>query len=175
MTKPNLQRRAFLRGRSPRFNKAAIRPPWSLPTDDFVEGCERCDDCAKACPENIIAKGDGGYPEIDFSRGECTFCGKCVESCKAGAFETSIERTANNAWDLVAKVLPSCLSMNQVMCRTCGDHCDMRAIRFQLQLGGNATPLINEDLCTGCGACLYVCPNHSIEIRNNKNDSNSRS
>ena len=168
MAEPNLQRRAFLRGRSPKFNKAAIRPPWTLPVADFVESCERCDDCAEACPEKIIFKGDGGYPEIDFSRGECTFCGKCVESCKADAFDTSIERSADNAWDLIVEVLPNCLSMNQVMCRACGDHCDAGAIRFQLKLGGNADPLIDDALCTGCGACLYVCPNKSIEITNSK-------
>ena len=163
MAEPNLQRRAFLRGRSPKFNKAAIRPPWSLPLVDFIASCERCDDCAKACPEKIIVKGDGGYPEVDFKRGECTFCGQCVDSCHANAFVAGA-RDTNNAWDVVAKVLPDCLSLNQVMCRACGDHCDARAIRFQLKIGGNAEPLINHNLCTGCGACLYVCPNKSIEI-----------
>lgn len=168
MAEPDLHRRAFLRGRSPKFNKAAIHPPWSLPFADFIDACERCDDCAIACPEGIIIKGDGAYPEVDFSRGECTFCGKCAESCEANAFASDDPRNASSAWGLVAKILPNCLSMNQVMCRACGDHCDVGAIRFQLKLGGNAEPLIDDELCTGCGACLYVCPNKSIEIKENK-------
>lgn len=173
MAEPNLQRRSFLRGRSPKFSKAAIHPPWSLPIADFIDACERCDDCARACPEGIIIKGDGAYPEVDFRRGECTFCGKCVASCEASAFSSAVEKETANAWQLTAKVLPACLSLNQVMCRACGDHCDAGAIRFQLKLGGNAEPLIQDDLCTGCGACLYVCPNNSIEMIKNKDKEQS--
>ncbi|MCK5903196.1 MAG: ferredoxin-type protein NapF [Cocleimonas sp.] len=163
MATPNLGRRAFLRGRSPRYNKTAIRPPWSRSIDSFIEHCTRCDDCAEACPENIIIKGDGGYPEVDFSRGECTFCKQCVEGCTADAFSTK-NNTINSAWALQAKVLSTCLSINKVTCRSCGDHCDAGAIRFQLKVGGVAIPIIENEHCTGCGACVYVCPSKSITL-----------
>jgi ferredoxin-type protein NapF len=164
MSKVNLDRRSFLRGRSPKFNKAAIHPPWTRPIDEFITQCTRCSDCATACPTGIIIKGDGGYPEVDFSRGECLFCEKCIQSCKADAFIHNIEKTANNAWSLVTTVLPNCLSLNRVMCRACGDHCDVQAIRFQLKVGGIAEPIIQDELCTACGACLYVCPESAIQI-----------
>jgi ferredoxin-type protein NapF len=65
-------RRGFFRGR-PR-PKAEIRPPWALAESLFTDCCTRCNDCIDACPEQIIVIGDGGYPTIDFKRGECTFC-----------------------------------------------------------------------------------------------------
>jgi ferredoxin-type protein NapF len=52
----------------------------------FVDGCSQCGDCLNVCPENIIKKGDGGFPEVDFLQGECTFCQKCVESCDQNIF-----------------------------------------------------------------------------------------
>jgi ferredoxin-type protein NapF len=164
MILPNLQRRAFLRGRSPRYNKKALRPPWSLPIEIFIEQCERCDACRQACPENIIIKGDAGYPEVDFSKGECTFCGNCVESCQADAFSTQ-ENMPGNAWATQVAVLETCLSINKITCRSCGDHCDTGAIRFQLQVGGSAIPIIQHDRCTGCGACVFICPSQSLEIK----------
>ena len=171
MTEPNLKRRAFLRGRSPKFNKEAIHPPWSLPFADFIEQCERCDDCITACPENILVRGDGGFPEVDFRRGECTFCTDCVTACHANAF-CSDDLSEEKAWDLSVAILTSCLSVNAVMCRACGDHCDSSAIHFKLQTGGVSIPEITQKNCTGCGACFYACPNQSIAITNKNNRTN---
>ena len=172
MTEPNLRRRAFLRGRSPKFNKAAIHPPWSLPFADFINNCERCDNCIKACPEKIIVRGDGGFPEVNFTQGECIFCTDCVEACDANAFHTG-DLKEENAWDLSVTILPSCLSINAVMCRACGDHCDTDAIHFKLQTGGVSIPEVIQEDCTGCGACLYACPNQSISIVVNSTKNNS--
>jgi ferredoxin-type protein NapF len=51
-----------------------------------------------------------------------------------------------------------------VVCRTCGDVCDARAIHFQLRVGGAALPLLDETACTGCGECIAVCPVQAVEI-----------
>ena len=167
MTEPNLKRRAFLRGRSPKFNKAAIHPPWALPFAAFIDHCERCDACIDACSEGIIVRGDGGFPEVDFTRGECVFCTDCVKACDAGAFQAfqRDEFKEKDAWDLSVEILTSCLSLNAVVCRSCGDHCDTGAISFRLQTGGVSVPMIEEKNCTGCGACLYVCPKDAIAIK----------
>ena len=61
-----------------------IRPPWSLPENEFVERCTRCGDCISDCPQHILDKGRGGFPQVDFSRGECLFCGECVQTCTTG-------------------------------------------------------------------------------------------
>ncbi|KAG1658133.1 Ferredoxin-type protein NapF [Nymphon striatum] len=123
-----------------------VRPPYSVEETSFIETCNRCDDCISACPENIIIRGDGGYPEIDFKQGECTFCNRCADTCHVNA----IQRGAKEPWALDISITSKCLSMNAVVCRACGDNCEAQAIRFQLKLGGVSEPQISLDDCTGC-------------------------
>ena len=152
-------RRGFFRGR-PR-PRAENRPPWALPEAAFIDTCTRCNDCLTACPEAIIISGDGGFPTIDFKRGECTFCTECVTACQPHALLRSDEQAA---WSLQASIAPSCLPHKGVECRACGDFCDSRAIRFTPRLGGSPLPAIDLELCTGCGACIAPCPVSAITI-----------
>ncbi len=157
----DLSRRGFLRGRV--RPKAEIRPPWALPESEFVDRCTRCNDCLKACPQGILVPGDGGYPTVEFSRGECTFCADCVTACLPKALLRSSEDAM--PWPYKAQVSAACLPKKGVECRVCGDFCDVRAIRFQPRIGGNPLPDIDPDTCTGCGACVAPCPATAITIR----------
>jgi len=176
MQTTDLKRRAFLRGKSPRKESNAIRPPWAGEGNLFTDNCERCDECIQVCPEKILFRGDGGYPEVDFKRGLCTFCVECVAVCKHGAFHYfksdephEICSTPDNAWQLDVSIKPTCLSLNAIVCRACGDACDVDAIQFRLQLGGVAIPVVDNDKCTGCGGCLYICPENAVQIKNKNN------
>ena len=173
MIKTDLSRRAFLRGKPPKVASNAIRPPWTIEASKFVEQCTRCDECISLCPEKILFRGDGGYPEVDFKRGECTFCAKCADACKAGAFHCFKSDTPhdicadpNKAWNLDVTINSNCLSINAVVCRACGDSCYEQAIRFKLQVGGVSIPIIDDDSCTGCGECLSICPKNAVSIKN---------
>lgn len=173
MKTTNLNRRAFLRGKSPRVESNAIRPPWALEPSQFIDSCERCDECIRACPEKILFRGDGGYPEVDFKRGNCTFCAKCADVCEAEAFQyfktdepQEICSDPDKAWNLEVSIKSNCLSLNAIVCRTCGDVCEEQAINFRLQLRGISIPEIDNDSCTGCGECLYVCPESAVSINN---------
>ena len=162
MSSPDISRRSFLRGNvNTRRVPVVVRPPNSLEESLFLDTCSRCDDCISACPENIIVKGDGGYPEVNFKNGECTFCNECVSACQPKAIKIESE----TPWYLDVSVTSKCLSMNAVVCRTCSDNCEVQAIRFQLKVGGISEPIISLDDCTGCGACLHVCPVDSIQIK----------
>ena len=153
-------RRGFFRGR-PR-PKAENRPPWALAEAEFTDCCTRCNDCLCACPEHIVVAGDGGFPTIDFARGACNFCGDCVDACKPLA----LRRAEGQApWSLKAVIGPACLPKHGVECRTCGDFCDARTIRFPPRLGGSPLPEIAPERCTGCGACVAPCPTAAIAIR----------
>ena len=155
----NPSRRQLLRGNFSGISDV-IRPPWARPEPEFSNRCTRCSDCIRICPEGIICSGSGGFPEVDFQKGGCTLCGDCATVCTAKALDP--ER--DPPWRLRVKVLDACLAQRRIFCRSCGDACDERAIRFALQVGGIAWPGIDPDLCNGCGACVSVCPVQAVRI-----------
>jgi len=137
------------------------RPPWARAESFFLESCNKCGDCLPACPSSIVRISDDGFPTIDFSRGECTFCGDCVEACEPGAL---LKKEDTAPWVPTAHITSACLSYSGVTCRVCGEHCDARALEFQLIVGGPARPSITLQNCTGCGACVKPCPVAAIQI-----------
>lgn len=159
MTSINTARRAFLRGKITGPDLTGPRMPWAV--SGFLATCERCDDCIEACEESILVKGDGGYPTIDFDRGGCTFCGACVEACSHHALDMSIKPPL----PLKLVIGAGCLSARGITCRSCGDACEPRAIRFRLELGGRAIPSLETSMCNGCGSCIATCPTRVIQIQ----------
>ncbi len=152
-------RRNFLRGRV--NDRLLVRPPWSLEESLFIQKCTRCDKCIKACPEKILVRGDGGFPVVRFERGECTFCEKCLLSCSDGAL---VRKEGSVAWSHKVKIQSSCIVFKGVVCMTCRDQCEPRAIRFTPVIGGLSPPVLDEDLCSGCGACIAPCPSGAIKV-----------
>ncbi|MGV6826861.1 MAG: ferredoxin-type protein NapF [bacterium] len=132
--------------------------PWQ--SSQFFEKCSRCSACIDACSERVLVAGSGGYPQVDFNRGECVFCFDCVEACDKQALDPTLDKP----WNLVASISDQCLARHGVVCRTCGDLCEQRAINFLLETGGRSTPSISTVLCTGCGACIAPCPTAAIEM-----------
>lgn len=157
---PMTNRRDFLRGRRANI-PAELRPPWARGSGSFEERCTRCGDCQRACPTGIVVVGGGGFPKVDFGRGECTFCGDCVSACVPAA----LERVGDVApWSLRARIGEACLASRGVECRVCGEACGVGAIRFRPQIGGVTLPQLDGSACTGCGACLAPCPTQAISV-----------
>jgi ferredoxin-type protein NapF len=67
-------------------------------------------------------------------------------------------------WSLTAVVANRCLAIAGITCRSCGDVCGEDAIEFKLALNGAALPLVDEAVCTGCGACVRPCPVGAIML-----------
>jgi ferredoxin-type protein NapF len=153
-------RRNLLRGRPGLGQTAAVRPPWAL-IEGFEARCSRCDRCIQHCETGILIRGDGGFPQVDFRRGDCSFCGDCVKVCDSGA----LHRGQARPWRIKAAISAACLSAQGISCRSCGEACDPRAISFRLQTGGRALPEVEQGFCSGCGACVAVCPVQAIEVR----------
>jgi ferredoxin-type protein NapF len=158
-----INRRQLLRG-DLSSARAPARPPWALAEAAFIERCTRCADCVEACPEHVLRHGSGGYPEIDFSARGCTFCGACARACTRGALDARNLSSAA-AWSLRAAVREGCLSFRGIVCRSCGEACEPRAIHFRLAPGGRAPAWIQAGACTGCGACVSVCPVGAILLK----------
>lgn len=154
----NISRRNLLTGRAPDL-PPPIRPPGALADALFADTCTACGECFTACPENIIVSGSGGYPEIDFRRGECTFCDSCIDVCPEGALSHQVEP----ALRIQLQVGKNCLARRQVVCQTCGDACEADAIQFSPRLGVVAVPQIIQESCTACGACVAACPENAMK------------
>ncbi|MBI5790362.1 MAG: ferredoxin-type protein NapF [Rhodocyclales bacterium] len=155
-----VSRRQFMRGDF-KSRPPAPRPPWALAEELFLKACTRCGDCVPVCPTHVIVIVRG-YPEVDFKRGECTFCGACATACKPGALQNS--ECQIWPWAIKAQVANTCLPMRGVECRICGDRCEANAIRFSPRLNGPPVAEIDAGACTGCGACVAPCPVSAISV-----------
>ena len=156
-----LTRRSLLFGRSPAATPTAtpaLRPPWALEAPRFAELCTRCDDCVRACPEQVLLRGADGLPRFEPQRGECTFCGDCARACTSGALEGALTRP----WELRATVSESCLSAHGIVCASCREVCPEQAIR--VPPGGRAAATVDAERCSGCGACVGVCPASALAL-----------
>ncbi|MGR2739938.1 ferredoxin-type protein NapF [Billgrantia sp. Q4P2] len=152
-------RRALLQGRV--WHEPVIRPPWSAHEGAFTQLCTRCSECIKACETQVIVPGDGGFPEIDFSLGECTFCQACVHACPEPVFANS---EAVPAWNNVATIEESCLGIHGTYCKNCGEVCEISAIRFTFNAHRVPEPCVDSEACNGCGACVQFCPVQAVKV-----------
>ncbi|MCK7544105.1 ferredoxin-type protein NapF [Marinobacter bryozoorum] len=150
-------RRALFLGRN-RAVASRNRPPWT--GDDFTDACTRCGDCVTACPEQVLAPGDGGFPQVVFRGEGCTFCGECAAACPEPVFDLTAV-----AFEWKAQVESQCLAHSGVHCQSCQDACEPRAIRFRPRLGRPPVPEISEEACTGCFACAAICPQDAIALQ----------
>ncbi|CAH0532891.1 Ferredoxin-type protein NapF [Vibrio stylophorae] len=134
--------------------------PWLISEQSLTDGCTQCGACLRACETQMIIRGDGGFPTVDFNLAECTFCYQCATHCPEPLFQEQ----QHPPWQLKVAIDASCLAYHNVECRSCADSCEAIAIRFRPSLGKTAQPLLDLDACTGCGACQSVCPVSAIQM-----------
>jgi ferredoxin-type protein NapF len=151
-------RRAFLKLPSEPETKV-IRPPW---TDEqsVSAHCTGCRSCVEACPQSILRMDDSARPAVSFEGQECTFCEKCAQACDEPVFDL----TRALAFELKAKIETGCLQDHGISCQSCRDTCPQSAIRVDLTKRPFGRLKVDEEACTGCGACLGVCPQDVISL-----------
>jgi len=168
-----------------------IRPPGSLPEDEFLDACIRCGACMKVCPTNalhpaLLESGlEGIYtprliPRIGWCEKNCVLC---TEVCPSGAItrlriadkETTVIGTAYFIKDL-------CIPWAEGReCIVCEEVCPTvtKSIKFRedtvLNKKGESVlvklPYVLEDICIGCGICENKCPvrgSAAIRVRTRK-------
>lgn len=161
----NPSRRRLFRGKLQQ-QAPSLRLPWIKNESIFTELCNQCGDCITVCESKIIKADESGFPSIDFSQDECTFCGKCQEVCHQPLFIDKESITTNNIkpWQATLEISNKCLAQNNILCQSCQDVCDPRAITFSYKTSSIPEPSVNLTDCNQCGACISTCPQQAISL-----------
>lgn len=132
----------------------------------FYDRCTACQLCVSACPNSVLRpSSDPAHflqPVMGYDKGWCRpECNACADACPSGAIRP-LEKGAKLSMKIgTAHVNPElCLSANgQERCGNCVKHCPVGAITMLIPDDGELPrPVVMEDICTGCGACEYLCP-----------------
>ena len=142
-----------------------LTPPGSKSVKDFYRHCTACQLCIAECPNNVLRPSGKAerlmQPEMSYEKGFCRpECTRCSELCPAGAI-SRISREEKTQYHIgTARVNPElCLvASGKGHCNKCAQACPSGAIKYVKTEDGQRTPVVAEEICTGCGACEYLCP-----------------
>lgn len=161
-----------------RPNPVLVRPPGSVDEDKFLERCVKCGECMKVCLTNGLqptlfeAGLEGIWSPVLVSRlGYCEYnCTLCGQVCPTGAIqELPVEKKVKVKIGLAFLDKDRCLPYAlDTPCIVCEEVCPTpkKAIWFRKtkitdKEGKEITlqqPVVDPDLCIGCGICEYKCP-----------------
>lgn len=142
-----------------------LRPPGSLPEEEFISRCIRCGKCGESCPNRCIKYFDleNGFssqdtPYITPREQACILCMKCGDVCPTGAIQ-AVKREMTPILEKVkmgkARVDRNlCLSWQGKTCGVCYRACPLADVA--IRIGMLEQPHILKD-CVGCGLCERSC------------------
>ena len=141
-----------------------LTPPGSIGPKDFYRHCTACQLCVAECPNNVLRPSDNlehlMQPQMSYEKGFCRpECTRCSELCPSGAIRR-ITREEKTQYHIgTARVNPELCFMatGKTTCGKCVQACPSGAIKL-VSFGEHRIPAIAEEVCTGCGACEYLCP-----------------
>ncbi|MEN8115605.1 MAG: ferredoxin-type protein NapG [Bacteroidota bacterium] len=156
-----------------------LRPPGALPEKEFSKACLKCGQCVEACPYDTLKLStatDGisnGTPYFEARDIPCYMCTDfpCIAECPSKALtEEAISvddapSINNSKMGLAVIHKESCIAYWGIQCDACYRACPLmgEAITLELEKNeqtrkhANLKPIVNSDVCTGCGLCEHVC------------------
>lgn len=157
-----------------------LRPPAALDEDDFLSTCIKCGLCVEACPFDTLklAKpGDNlplGTPYFVPRNIPCYMCIDipCVPICPTDALDEKKVKNKDGAFEIrqmqmgVAVVdIKSCIAFWGIQCDACYRACPLLGEAIEIVYEKNERtgkhaflkPVVNTDICTGCGLCEKAC------------------
>lgn len=154
--------------------KSFLRPPGSIPEEKFNTLCLRCGNCIKSCPTAILGNHmdppnglSWMVPEISFTHGYCLeMCNTCSQVCPSGSITLFDKDAKDQLFIGYAEILlEDCLLSKNKECDRCKAACSYDAIKIEPGEGAfQALPVVSQDKCVGCGACVVICPPSVIEV-----------
>ncbi len=152
----------------------AIRPPGSLPEDDFLAACVRCGLCVRDCPYGTLKlaeQGDRvatGTPYFEARKIPCEMCEDipCVLACPTGALDRGLTDIGKAKMGLAVLIdQENCLNFLGLRCEVCYRVCPVIDEAITLERIHNPRsdrhamllPTVHSEYCTGCGKCEKAC------------------
>lgn len=168
---------------------ACIRPPGALPERDFLAACIRCGRCGDACPNQCIqpftekvakthaiepGRAQRNTPVVFPRQQACMLCNAvesdyllCTEACPTGALQKTLKQAdpilENVSMGTATVDKNLCYSYNGASCGVC-----VRACPFEgdaLSAGMWEKPIVDPEVCVGCGLCERACVRYPQAIR----------
>ncbi|RDU70115.1 ferredoxin-type protein NapG [Helicobacter cholecystus] len=166
----------------------ALRPPGAGSEEDFLSSCIRCGLCVEACPYltlKLATPGSGisaGTPYFEPRKIPCYMCKDipCTFACPSGALDIkrlvkeTQEPSINEAKMGVAVIdTTHCIAYGGIQCDACYRACPLigKAIYLELRHSkftnehSELLPMVNAEICTGCGMCERACVTQKPTIR----------
>jgi MauM/NapG family ferredoxin protein len=160
------------------MDESVIRPPGSLPEEQFLDKCIRCGECMKVCPTNGLqpafmeAGVEGiGTPMLVPRVGYCEYtCTSCLKICPTDAILKLLEDEKKKIKIGTARIdTTRCIPYSEYEnCLVCEEQCPVptKAIKFEIKdiitFKGDVRrlkfPVVLKDKCIGCGICENKCP-----------------
>lgn len=149
--------------------KIPVVPPGALSAQNMKDHCTACQLCISSCPNNILRPSNRlatlMQPEMSFERGYCRpECVDCSNVCPTSAIRpiTTADKSAI-AIGLAVWIKDNCVvNTDEVQCNNCERHCPTGAITLVARDTGYSDslkiPVVDKELCIGCGACENLCP-----------------
>lgn len=149
--------------------KIPVVPPGALGAKNMKDHCTACQLCVSACPNNILIPSGKletfMQPEMSFENGYCRpECTECSQVCPAGAIKpiTTAEKSAISI-GVAVWIKDNCVvNRDEIQCNNCERHCPTGAISLVDRNPGYSDslkiPVVDKELCIGCGACENLCP-----------------
>ncbi len=153
--------------------KTPLVPPGAQGLKNVQNHCTACQLCVSACPNKVLHPSTKFetlmQPEMSYERGYCRpECTECSQVCPTGAIKaiTAAEKTGI-AIGYAVWAKESCIvNTDKVQCTICERHCPTKAITMVAlepeSKSSLKTPVIDKELCIGCGACEYLCPSRPL-------------
>jgi ferredoxin len=165
-----------------------VRPPGSVPEQEFLQMCIRCGECFKACPNNVLQvegfqQGWEGLwtPLVNADWAGCeSSCNACGQVCPTGAIRAlplDEKKAARMGLAIVNET--TCLPFaDREACQLCVDECNAagyEAIEFTnvhtrvddegqpIADSGYLAPVVLANKCVGCGLCQTRC--YAINVK----------